>query len=53
MDSEWVEAEAGHPRKYYRLTPSGRRHLLQMARSWSTFAASLDGLLEPLRKEGR
>jgi len=53
VDSEWVEAEAGHPRKYYRLTSSGRRHLLQMARSWSAFAASLDGLLEPLPKEGR
>jgi len=53
VDSEWVEAEVGHPRKYYRLTPSGRRHLLRMERSWSSFAASLDGLLEPLRKEGR
>ena len=53
VDSEWVEAEAGHPRKYYRLTSSGRRHLLQMARSWSSFAASLDGLLVPLRKEER
>jgi PadR family transcriptional regulator PadR len=53
VDSEWVEAEAGHPRKYYRLTPVGRRHLLQMARSWSSFTASVDGLLEPLRKEGR
>lgn len=53
VDSEWVEADAGHPRKYYRLTPSGRRHALQMARSWSSFAVSLDRLVEPLRKEGR
>lgn len=53
VDSEWVEAEAGHPRKYYRLTPSGRRHALHMARSWSSFAVSLDRLVEPLRKEGR
>ncbi len=53
VDSEWVEAEAGHPRKYYRLTPVGRRHLLQMTRSWASFTASVDGLLEPLRKEGR
>jgi PadR family transcriptional regulator PadR len=51
--SEWVEAEAGHPRKYYRLTSVGRRHALQMARAWSGFAASLDHLLEPLRKGGR
>src|SRR4051812_31720609 len=25
VDSEWVEADAGHPRKYYRLTEAGRR----------------------------
>lgn len=53
LDSEWVEADAGHPRKYYRLTPSGRRHALQMARSWSSFSASLDRLLGPLQKEER
>jgi PadR family transcriptional regulator, regulatory protein PadR len=53
VDAEWVEAEAGHPRKYYHLTPGGRRHLRRMARSWSSFTASLDGLLEPLRKEER
>jgi PadR family transcriptional regulator PadR len=53
VDSEWVEADAGHPRKYYRLTPSGRRHLLRMARSWSSIAASLDALLAPLLKEER
>ncbi len=53
VDAEWVEGEAGHPRKYYRLTPKGRRHALQMQRSWSSFAASLERLLAPLRKEGR
>jgi PadR family transcriptional regulator PadR len=25
VDAEWVESDAGHPRKYYWLTPSGRR----------------------------
>jgi PadR family transcriptional regulator PadR len=53
VEAEWVEGEAGHPRKYYRLTPKGRRHALQMQRSWSGFAASLERLLAPLRKEGR
>ena len=53
VEAEWVEAEAGHPRKYYRLTSAGRRHLLRMARSWSGFAARMDALLEPLRKEER
>jgi PadR family transcriptional regulator PadR len=53
LDSEWVEAQAGHPRKYYRLTATGRRHLVRMARSWSSFAASLEGLLRPVREERR
>jgi PadR family transcriptional regulator PadR len=53
LDSEWVEAQAGHPRKYYRLTPTGRRHLVRMARSWSSFAASLEALLRPVREERR
>jgi PadR family transcriptional regulator PadR len=53
VDAEWVEAEAGHPRKYYSLTASGRRHLLKMAQSWSSFASSMDRLLRPLKKEER
>jgi PadR family transcriptional regulator PadR len=53
LDSEWVEAEAGHPRKYYRLTPAGRRRAVQMARLWSRFSASLGELLSPLLEEGR
>ena len=53
LESEWVEAEAGHPRKYYQLTPAGRRRALQIARIWSQFSASLEGLLSALLKEGR
>src|SRR5262245_13211022 len=41
LDSEWVDAEAGHPRKYYRLTPAGRRRAVQMVRVWARFTASL------------
>lgn len=53
VEAEWVEAEAGHPRKYYRLTAGGRRHVVKMAHAWSRFAASLDRLLVPVRKEDR
>jgi PadR family transcriptional regulator PadR len=53
VEAEWVEGEAGHPRKYYRLTPTGRRHTRLMRRSWSRFAASLERLLAPLGKEER
>jgi len=51
LESEWVEAEAGHPRKYYRLTAAGRRRALQMARMWSRFSTTLKDLLSPLLKE--
>jgi PadR family transcriptional regulator PadR len=51
LTSEWVEADAGHPRKYYKLTASGRRRAVQMAEFWSTFSANLNGLLAPLREE--
>lgn len=53
LSSEWVEADAGHPRKYYRLTATGRRRVSEMARFWETFSASLDRLITPIRKEAR
>src|SRR5262245_9816265 len=53
LESEWVEADAGHPRKYYRLTTAGRRRALRMARFWSSFSTNLDNLLESLRKGER
>ncbi len=53
LESEWVEDDLIHPRKYYRLTPAGRRRATEMARLWSRFTAGLDGLLSPLLKEGR
>jgi len=48
LQSEWVEAEAGHPRKYYRLTASGRRRAQEMAEGWKDFSASLAVLVEPV-----
>ena len=53
LESEWVEAEAGHPRKYYRLTPTGRRRATQMAKLWAEFSASMHELLVPLLQETR
>jgi len=53
LESEWVEDDLVHPRKYYRLTPAGRRRAAEMARLWSRFTAGLNDLLSPLLKEGR
>jgi len=51
LQSEWVESDAGHPRKYYSLTPLGKQRAGDMARSWTRFSASLNSLLVPLGKE--
>jgi len=48
LTSEWVEAEAGHPRKYYSLTDAGRQRLRQMAEAWVSFSQGLSQLLEPV-----
>ena len=48
LTSEWVEAEAGHPRKYYSLTEAGRQRLKQMAEAWTNFSGGLSRLLEPV-----
>jgi len=48
LQSEWVEAEAGHPRKYYWLTATGRQKIVSMAHFWNGFAANLNQLLQPV-----
>jgi PadR family transcriptional regulator PadR len=51
LTSEWVEAEAGHPRKYYSLTETGRDRLRQMAAAWTSFSRGLSRLIEPVVHE--
>jgi len=51
--SEWVESEAGHPRKYYALTPAGKQRAIEMAQIWARFASSMSKLLGPLTKGSR
>lgn len=48
LASEWVEAEAGHPRKYYWLTDAGRARLQQMAATWTEFSRELARLIRPV-----
>jgi PadR family transcriptional regulator PadR len=48
--SEWVESDAGHPRKYYALTAAGKRRALEMGESWARFSSSMSKLLAPLVK---
>lgn len=51
VESEWVEAEAGHPRKYYRLTGAGRSYVREIASMWFEFSAGLNRLLAPLEEK--
>ena len=49
--SEWVESDAGHPRKYYALTPVGKQRVLDMSKTWAKFSSSMSKLLAPLGKD--
>ena len=51
VQSEWVESDAGHPRKYYALTTAGRQRALEMAAIWIRFSSSMSRLLSPLDEE--
>ena len=48
LQSEWVEADAGHPRKYYWLTGAGKQKVVSMAQFWSSFSGNLNILLKPV-----
>jgi len=51
VQSEWVESDTGHPRKYYALTTAGRQRALEMAAIWARFSSSMSRLLAPLNEE--
>jgi PadR family transcriptional regulator PadR len=50
LKSEWVESGAGHPRKYYSLTPAGKQRAQEMSGIWSRFSSSMGRLLSALPK---
>jgi PadR family transcriptional regulator, regulatory protein PadR len=44
VDYEWVESEAGPPRKYYRLTEKGMGRLNDLQAYWANLNQSLEQL---------
>jgi PadR family transcriptional regulator, regulatory protein PadR len=50
VQSEWVESDAGHPRKYYTLTAAGTHRVREMAAMWTRFSSSMSRLLAPVAK---
>ena len=53
VESEWVESESGHPRKYYALTAAGRDRAREMSTIWEKFSLSLGRLLTPVKEVHR
>jgi PadR family transcriptional regulator, regulatory protein PadR len=46
VETTWQESATGPPRRYYRLSPSGRDALADFAGSWRQFRTTVDDLLE-------
>ncbi len=44
LDYQWVESEAGPPRKYYSLTDKGAARLDELAAYWRTLNTTLEEL---------
>ena len=45
LRSYWVDTDEGRRRKFYELTPAGRRALKDKRGEWERFAAGVDGVL--------
>jgi len=45
LESQWVEGEAPHPRKYYRLTRRGAERLHDMKDEWRAFTDKIARLM--------
>ena len=45
LRSYWIDTAEGRRRKYYRLTPKGRKSLLAKREKWQRFANGVNGVL--------
>lgn len=53
LDAKWVEGEAPHPRKYYRLTRAGEKRLHEMKNEWRAFAGKIERLMDAAETSAR
>jgi PadR family transcriptional regulator PadR len=44
LEARWEANEAGRDRRYYRLTPTGRKQLAPLRAEWRSFFQALDSL---------
>jgi PadR family transcriptional regulator PadR len=52
IKSEWDVSENNQRAKYYRLTPSGRKHLAEQQSRWHQFVEAMAGIMKPRESEG-
>jgi transcriptional regulator len=49
VEAEWGLSENNRKAKFYRLTPTGRRHLRQETKTWEAYAAAVGKVLNATR----
>jgi PadR family transcriptional regulator PadR len=49
LEDYLVDSPAGPPRRYYRLTKSGRARLQSQRETWQTFSRAIDRILRNTR----
>jgi PadR family transcriptional regulator PadR len=50
LDYEWQESETGPPRKYYKLTTTGRRQLAEFRTYWGSLTSLIDEVGKPCKQ---
>ena len=52
VKAEWRQTEANQRAKFYRLTPTGKKQLVQERDRWSQLVAAIGTILNPKRSRG-
>src|SRR5437868_8107329 len=53
LEAKWVEGEAAHARKYYRLTRAGAMRLSDMKGEWRAFSEKIERLMTASERAAR
>ena len=52
VKADWKQTEANQRAKFYRLTPKGKKQLLQERDRWSQLVSAIGTILNPRRTKG-
>lgn len=52
VETTWRESPSGPPRRYYRLSPAGRKALGEFKKEWSTFRSAVDRVIDEEAHDG-